>query len=243
MNRTTEDFNKNEEYEEILGADAFPHRERGKAGRPLSTDKKIQMKLYSTEDNKENLEYMARQLGLTSSQFVELAVSRLYGMGIDKRCEFLQREIVSQEEFERLSEKLVNRQCQARWIHDLPLNLIRKIHFSQGKYSPAEMVETFAYINHKRFDDQLLVRSFEFKGLLKVKGFRNDEIDKITNFIFRIIEKFANDKMLYLTEAYRCIWKIENFYCEIISELKINRKAEDIQISDQNNLLKLILDC
>ena len=55
MNRLTE------EYEEVLGADAFPHRARGKAGRPLSTDKKIQMKLYSTEDNKENLEYMARQ--------------------------------------------------------------------------------------------------------------------------------------------------------------------------------------
>lgn len=243
MNRTTEVFNKNEEYEEILGADAFPHRERGKAGRPLSTDKKIQMKLYSTENNKENLEYMASQLGLTSSQFVELAVKKLYCMGIDKRSEFLQRDIVSQEEFERHSEKLVNRQCQARWIHDLPLNLLRMIHFSQGKYSPAEMVETFAYINHKRFDDQLLVRSSEFKGLLKEKGFRNDEIYKITNFIFRIIEKFSNDKKLYLTEAYRCIWKIENFYCENISDLKINYKVEDIQISDQNNLQKLILDC
>lgn len=59
MNRLKDAFKKTEEYEEVLGADAFFHRERGKAGRPLSTDKKIQMKLYSTEDNKENLEYMA----------------------------------------------------------------------------------------------------------------------------------------------------------------------------------------
>ena len=43
MNRLTEDVKKTEEYEEVLGADAFPHRARGKAGRPLSTDKKIQM--------------------------------------------------------------------------------------------------------------------------------------------------------------------------------------------------------
>lgn len=43
MNRLTEDFKQTEEYEEVLGADAFPHRARGKAGRPLSTDKKIQM--------------------------------------------------------------------------------------------------------------------------------------------------------------------------------------------------------
>ena len=84
MTRLTENFKQTEEYEEVLGAEDFPHRERGKAGRPLSTDKKIQMKLYSTEDNKENLEYMARQYGLSSSQFVELAVSRIYKMAIDK---------------------------------------------------------------------------------------------------------------------------------------------------------------
>ena len=142
MNRFTEDLKKTEEYEEVLGADAFPHRERGKAGRPLSTDKKIQMKLYSTEDNKENLEYMARQYGLSSSQFVELAVSRIYEMALDKRSEFLQREMVSQEEFDRRTDKLTNRQCHARWIRDLELNLLRKIQFSQGKFSPAEMVET-----------------------------------------------------------------------------------------------------
>ena len=200
------------------------------------------MKLYSTEDNKENLEYMARQLGLTSSQFVELAVCKLYGMGIDKRSEFLQREIVSQEEFDRQTDKLINRQCQARWIRDLELNLFRKIQFSQGKFSPAKMIETFAYINHKKFDDQLLVRSLEFKRLLKAKGFRDDEISKITNFIFRIIEKFSNDKMIYLTEAYRSLWKIENFYCESISDLKINRKAEEMQVSESNMLLKYVLE-
>lgn len=242
MTRLTENFKQTEEYEEVLGADAFPHRARGKAGRPLSTDKKIQMKLYSTADNKENLEYMARQLGLTSSQFVELAVCKLYGMGIDKRSEFLEREIVSQEEFDRQTDKLVNRQCQARWIRDLELNLFRKIQFSQGKFSPAEMIETFAYINHKKFDDQLLVRSLEFKRLLKAKGFREDEISKITNFIFRIIEKFSNDKKLYLTETFRCLWMIENFFCESVSELKINRKAEDIQVSEHNMLAELLLE-
>lgn len=185
---------------------------------------------------------MARQLGLTSSQFVELAVCKLYGMGIDKRSEFLQREIVSQEEFDRQTDKLINRQCQARWIRDLELNLFRKIQFSQGKFSPAKMIETFAYINHKKFDDQLLVRSLEFKRLLKAKGFRDDEISKITNFIFRIIEKFSNDKMIYLTEAYRSLWKIENFYCESISDLKINRKAEEMQVSESNMLLKYVLE-
>lgn len=241
MNRLTEDVKKTEEYEEILGADAFPHRERGKAGRPLSTDKKIQMKLYSTEDNKENLEYMARLYGLSSSQFVELAVSRIYEMAIDKRREFLQREMVSQEEFDRRTDKLTNRQCHARWLHDLELNLLRKIQFSQGKISPAEMVETFAYINHHQYEDQLLVRSLEFKRLLKTKGFRDDEVSKITNFIFRIIEKLSNNRMLYLTEAYRCLWKIENFYCESISDLKINQKAEDMQVSEKNMLVKILL--
>lgn len=242
MERHSEDLKKSVEFEEILGADAFPHRARGKAGRPLSTDKKIQMKLYSTEDNKENLEYMARQYGLSSSQFVELAVSRIYEMALDKRSEFLQREMVSQEEFDRKTDKFVNRQCHARWIRDLELNLLRKIQFSQGKFSPAEMIETFAYINHKKFDDQLLVRSLEFKRLLKAKGFRDDEVSKITNFIFRIIEKFSNDKMIYLTEAYRNLWKIENFYCESISDLKINRNTEDIQFSDKNMLVKLLLE-
>ena len=242
MNRFTEDVKKTEEYEEVLGSEDFPHRERGKAGRPLSTDKKIQMKLYSTENNKENLEYMARQYGLSSSQFVELAVSRIYEMAIDKRSEFLQREMVSQEEFDRRTDKLTNRQCHARWIRDLELNLLRKIQFSQGKFSPAEMIETFAYINHHQYEDQLLVRSLEFKRLLKAKGFRDDEISKLTNFIFRIIEKISNDKMIYLTEAYRSLWKIENFYCESISDLKINRKAEDMQVSEQNMLLKLVLE-
>lgn len=243
MNSHAEYFKKTDEYEEILGAEAIPRRPKGKAGRPLSTDKKIQMKLYSTEDTKENLEYMACQLGLSSSQFVELAVSRLYEMGIDKRSEFLQREIVSQEEFDRNSDKLVNRQCHARWMHDLPLNLLRKIHFSQGKFSPAEMVEAFAYINHHKFEDRLIVKSSEFKVLLKSKGFRTDEINKITGFINRIIEKYSIEWKLYITETYKCLWKIENFYCEAISDLKINRKAEDIQISDHNNLLKLIIDC
>ena len=242
MNRFTEDLKKTEEYEEVLGADAFPHRERGKAGRPLSTDKKIQMKLYSTEDNKENLEYMARQYGLSSSQFVEIAVSRIYEMALDKRNEFLQREMVSQEEFDRQTDKFVNRQCHARWIHDLELNLLRKIQFSQGKFSPAEMIETFAYINHHQYEDQLLVRSLEFKRLLKAKGFRDDEVSKITNFIFRVIENFSNNRMLYLTEAYRTLWKIENFYCESISELKINRKAEDMKFSESNMLVKLLLE-
>ena len=130
----------------------------------------------------------------------------------------------------------------ARWLRDLELNLLRKIQFSQGKFSPAEMIETFAYINHHKYEDMLLVRSLEFKRLLKAKGFRDDEVSKLTNFIFRIIEKFSNDRNLYLTEAYKCLWQIENFYCESISDFKINRKAEDIQISDQNTLAKLLLE-
>ena len=185
---------------------------------------------------------MARQYGLSSSQFVELAVSRIYKMAIDKRSEFLQREMVSQEEFDRQTDKFVNRQCHARWIRDLELNLLRKIQFSQGKFSPAEMIETFAYINHHKYEDLLLVRSLEFKRLLKEKGFRDDEVSKITNFIFRIIEKFSNDKMIYLTEAYRSLWKIEKFYCESISDLKINRKAEEMQVSESNMLLKYVLE-
>lgn len=47
--------------------------------------------------------------------------------------------------------------------------------------------------------------------------------------------------MIYLTEAYISLWKIENFYCESISALKINREAEDMQFSEQNMLLKLVL--
>ena len=240
MNRLTEDFKNTEEYEEVLGAESFPHRQKGKAGRPLSTDKKIQMKLYSTEDNKDNLEYMARQFGLTSSQFVELVVSKIYDMGAEKRIEFLQREMVSQEEFDRSTDKLINRQCHARWMHDLPLNLLRKIQFSQGKFSPAEMIETFAYINHHKFGDQLSVSSSAFKEILKSTGVRKDEIDKITGFVYRIIEKYSIEWKLYITETYKCLWKIENFYCEDISDLRINRKAINIQASDQNNLLKLL---
>ena len=49
-------------------------------------------------------------------------------------------------------------------------------------------------------------------------------------------------KMIYLTEAYRNLWKIENFYSESISDLKINHKAEDMQVSEQNMLLKLVLE-
>ena len=63
------------------------------------------MKLYSTEDNKENLEYMARQYGQSTSLFIELAVSRLYEIAIDKRSEFLQINIVSQEEFDSQTNK------------------------------------------------------------------------------------------------------------------------------------------
>ncbi|MDY6419915.1 MAG: hypothetical protein SPL03_05120 [Succinivibrio dextrinosolvens] len=63
------------------------------------------MKLYSTEDNKENLEYMARQYGQSTSLFIELAVIRLYEIAIDKRSEFLQRNIVSQEEFDSQTNK------------------------------------------------------------------------------------------------------------------------------------------
>lgn len=127
----------------------------------------------------------------------------------------LQREIVSQEEFDRNSDKLVNRQCHARWMHDLPLNLLRKIQFSQGKFSPAEMVEAFAYINHHKFEDRLIVKSSEFKVLLKSKGFRTDEINKITGFINRIIEKYSIEWKLYITETYKGLWKIENFYSKI----------------------------
>ena len=68
-----------------------------------------------------------------------------------------------------------------------------------------------------------------------------DEIEKITNFIFRSIEKISIDMKLYLTEVYRILWKIENFYCEAFSDLKINRKAEDIQVSENNKLLQLLL--
>ena len=44
MTRLSEDFKQTEEYEEVLGAAAPPHRQRGKAGRPLSTDMTIHIK-------------------------------------------------------------------------------------------------------------------------------------------------------------------------------------------------------
>ena len=231
-----------EEVEEVLTGKDFPHQQKGKGGRPLSTDKKIQMKLYSTVNGKTRLELLANEYGLTSSQFVELVVEKLKALDEKKLNALLGIEKVSEEVQNRLIEKNSSRYATGKNMRGYELNLLRKIQTSKGKFCPAEMAETFAYINHTEFNDELpLVRCADFKNKLSAVGFRLDEIEKICKFINRIIEKYSNDHKIFIHNVMENLWKITDFYCENFTDLEINSKAKKMTVSDQNGLLKLLL--
>ena len=74
-----------EEIKEVLTGQDFPHHQKGKGGRPLSTDKKIQMKLYMTLNNKLDCESLAHKYGLSASQLIGLLIEKIYNMDLDKK--------------------------------------------------------------------------------------------------------------------------------------------------------------
>lgn len=229
------------EVEEVLTGKDFPHQQKGKGGRPLSTDKKIQMKLYSTVEKKEFLERISSDYGMTSSQFIEHVLNKLHlEMTIDERNEFLGLETVSFEESQKLRKRAISRSTNAETIHHLEFNPLRKIQFSQGQFAPAEMAELFAYVNHNQFKDELRPSNEDFIKILQ-RAFRLDEAQKMANYIKKFIDGLAHEKAQHSFAVRENLWKIENFYCEYLSGIKINSKAKKMTVSDQNNLFKLLL--
>lgn len=230
-----------EEVEEVLTAKDFPHHAKGKGGRPLNPNKKIQMKLYSTVEKKEFLEHISSDYGMTSSQFIEHVLNKLHlEMTIDERNKFLGLETVPFEQRQKLRERKNSRSTNAEFIHDREFNPLRKIQFSQGQFSPAEMVELFAYVNHNQFKDELRPFEEDFMKILQ-RAFRFDEAQKMANYIKNFIDGLAHEYARYSHSVRKDLWKIENFYCEYLSSIKINSKAKKMTVSDQNNLYKLLL--
>jgi len=227
--------------EEVLTAKDFPHHQKGKGGRPLNPNKKIQMKLYMTEDNKEYCDYLARKYGLTSSKLVGLLIEKIRDMDLDQKLtDFLGVEPVSEEEMNRLTKVQSDRSVHGRYIKDYEFNLLRKIQFSQGQFCPAEMLESFALFSFLNWTKKETVSLNEFSNLISEK-FRKDEVKKIRNYIERFVQIFCERKVKDRLEVMFNLWKIENFFCENISDLKFNPKAKKIVISDQNFLYKLLL--
>lgn len=226
------------EVEEVLTGKDFPHQQKGKGGRPLSTDKKIQMKLYSTADNKQNLEMMATQFGLTSSQFIEHVIVKLNSLKQKELKEFLNLDVVSMEKQDQLIDRWAQRQSLAKDMFSAEINLTRKIQFSKGQFCPAEMLESYAYFHHEKEEEDFSF--YDFKKLLEKHNFRVGEIYKIENFIKRIIKElaFQNQKTEFNVE--KDLWKIENF-SENLTTMYFNPRAKKMTVSADNNFYKLLL--
>lgn len=230
-----------EQTEEVLTAKDFPHQPKGKGGRPLNPNKKIQMKLYMTADNKDECEYLARKYGLTSSKLVGLLIEKIHSMDLAQELtEFLGVEPVSEEEIHRLIKVQSDRSVHGRYIKHYDFNLLRKIQFSQGQFCPAEMLESFALFSFLNWTAKKTVSLNEFSNLISEK-FREDEIKKIRNYIERFVQLFCEKNVKNRLEVMSNLWKIENFFCENIYDLKFNPKAKKIVVSEQNFLYKLLL--
>ena len=235
-----------EEVEEVLTAKDFPHQQKGKGGRPLSPYKKIQMKLYVTNSLKIDIEFQGELFGKTASQFIECVMSKISDMTDKELGEFLGLELVSEEKRKKIRQHQESRSSLALNMKDKKLNLLRKQQFSQGKFSPAEILETFAYVNLNLVDDadeiekQKCLNS-KFSKLMEEKKFRFEEVRRVDKMIFNLIEQLAISNKKYNFEITPHLWQIENFYCENITALKINSKAKKMTVSADNNFYKLLI--
>lgn len=231
------------EVEEVLTAKDFPHHQKGKGGRPLSTDKKIQMKLYVTKDLKIDMELKGEVFGKTSSQFIESVMSKILDMSDKELAKFLELEIVSDEERRKIRQHQESRKQLAEKIKDTKLNLLRKQQFSLGKFSTAEILETFAYVNLNLTDqtDKYYPSNSKLKELMLAKNFRLEEYIRVTGIINKVANDYCKFNAVHLAETIPNLWKIENFYCENITALKINSKAKKMTVSADNNFYKLLL--
>jgi hypothetical protein len=232
-----------EEVEEVLTAKDFPHQQKGKGGRPLSTDKKIQMKLYVTKDLKIDMELKGEVFGKTSSQFIESVMSKILDMSDKELAKFLELEIVSDEERRKIRQHQESRKQLAEKIKDKKLNLLRKQQFSLGKFSPAEILETFAYVNLNLTDqtDKYYPSNTKLKELMLAKNFRIEEYIRVTGIINKVVNDYCKFNAVHTSETIPNLWKIENFYGENITALKINSKAKKMTVSADNNFFKLLL--
>lgn len=161
-----------EEVEEVLTGKDFPHQQKGKGGRPLSPYKKIQMKLYVTNSLKIDMEWKGELFGKTSSQFIECVMSKILDMRDEELAKFLGLELVSEEERKKIRQHQESRSSLARMLKITKLNLLRKHQFSQGKFSPAEILEAFAYVNLNLVDEiekQKCINS-KFSNLMEEKN-------------------------------------------------------------------------
>lgn len=232
-----------EEVEEVLTGKDFPHQQKGKGGRPVSPYKKIQMKLYVTNSLKIDMELKGERFGKTASQFIECVMSKFSDMSDKELGEFLGLELVSEEKRKKVRQRQESRSSLALRIKDTKLNLLRKHQFSQGKFSPAEILEAFAYVNLNLVDETEKEKIFnsKFSNLMEEKKFRLEEVRRVDKMILNLIEDLAISNKKYNFEITPHLWQIENFYCENITDLKINSKAKKMTVSDQNGLLKLLL--
>ncbi len=231
------------EVEEVLTAKDFPHHAKGKGGRPLNPNKKIQMKLYVTKSLKIDMELKGEVFGKTSSQFIESVMSKILDMSNEELGEFLGLELVSDEERRKIRQHQESRSDLAQNIKNTKLNLLRKQQFSQGKFSPAEILETFAYVNLNLVDEtekEKILHS-KFSKLMEEKNFRLEEVLRVDKMIFNLIKQLAISNKKYMLETTPHLWQIENFYCENITALKINSKAKKMTVSADNNLYKLLI--
>lgn len=231
------------EVEEVLTAKDFPHHQKGKGGRPLSTDKKIQMKLYVTKDLKIDMELKGEVFGKTSSQFFESVMSKILDMSDKELSKFLELEPVSDEDRKKIRQHQESRSQLAQKIKDTKLNLLRKQQFSLGKFSTAEILETFAYVNLNLTDqaDKYFPTNSKLKELMLAKNFRLEEYIRVTGIINKVANDYCKFNAVHLAETIPNLWKIENFYCENITALKINSKAKKLTVSADNNFYKLLL--
>lgn len=94
---------------------------RKKAGRPKAVNKKAQMTLYSTSETKSQLEMLASEYGLTSSQFLEVVVKRLSVMDEFNLNDFMSRKKVSEEEQKKIIARHQDKPFKAEKPHELPI--------------------------------------------------------------------------------------------------------------------------
>lgn len=232
-----------EEVEEVLTAKDFPHHAKGKGGRPLSTDKKIQMKIYVTNLLKIDMELKGELFGKTSSQFIECVMSKILDMRDEELAKFLSLELVSDEERKKIRQHQASRSSLAQNMKDKKLNLLRKQQFSQGKFSPAEILETFAYVNLNLTTeaDKYYPSNTKLKELMLAKNFRLEEYIRVVGIINKVVNDYCKAHAVHTAETIPTLWKMENFYCENITVLKINSKAKKMTVSADNNFYKLLL--
>ena len=235
-----------EEVEEVLTGQDFPHHPKGKGGRPLNQNKKIQMKLYMTLNNKLDCERLAHQYGLSASQLIGLLIEKINDMDLDQELtEFLGVEPVSAEKKKHLEEVQEARHKQGYKIKNTNLNLLRKHQFSQGKFSPAEILETFSYVNLNlttNKGDKYSPTSTKLKELMLAKNFRIDEYIRVVRIINKVVDDYCKFHAVHSAETIPNLWKIEDFYCENITAVKINSKAKQMTVSADINFYNLLLE-